>query len=1162
MANQGHPPTSHAVSHLTAGAAAAVSFCGLYCLGGGDKVMGSTASDFDKLIGLAAPHHQQLFLAVCAALAMAAAVLVPLAGAASSGRGRKTDGWVGLLLLALVAGSHLPSADALVKVRPNGAALAQPGSLAAQRSAGLLRRPMRGGFTIADDMGKTAHMSTAAEVCKACGVDPAVGLWEDEVTERQAAFGLNVLPNKKRVPLWVRFIQQFDDKMVKILLAAAGISVIFAATGDEEEDHSFVEPAVIVSILLLNAAIGVWQESNAEKAIDALSSYNPDHAKVLRGGVVSIVEAKELVPGDIVEVSVGDKVPADLRVIDMFSTTLSAEQAALTGEAAGVPKAVNWVSDQADADISAKENCLFSGTDLVYGKCHGVVIKSGSKTEIGKIAKALTETEDTSSPLQEKLDAFGDFLTNIITVICVACWAINLPKFTKKGMALTGRDENTWAVWGKGAMYFFKIAIVLAVAAIPEGLPAVVTTCLALGTRRLAKKNALIRHLPAVETLGCTSIICSDKTGTLTTNQMSVQKVLLVDKGDQLVELDVEGITYQPEGLIKDKKGTPVTAKDYASLNELCKVASLCNDSGLSKNAQGVWERVGESTESALKVLCEKIGVAGQSLEEKGAGGLPVNQYYASKHKKLATLEFNRQRKSMSVLVAGPGEEAKGTLLVKGAMEMVLKRCSKVRVADGSTHNLTPEWRKRIITYVEENYASGRLALRCLAHAVLDKKLPADDRRLQDPKMFEELESDLTFIGVTGILDPPRVEVRPAIEKCKKAGIRILVITGDNPKTAETICRMIGIFEDDEDTTGKSFTGREFANMSDAEKLKAVFTAKLFSRTEPMHKKDIVQLLQRPKELGGPGETAAMTGDGVNDAPALKAADIGVAMGTGTSVAQGAAKMILADDNFTTIVSAVEEGRGIYANTKAFIRYLISSNIGEVVCVFLSVLLGLPEVLSPVALLWVNLVTDGLPATALSFNPVEPGIMDRPPRDRNAALVDGWMLVRYLVTGTYVGVATVSAYIWWMCSNRDGPRMRFSQLVGHLECDKNTVFENGFGCDIFKSVRPTTLALSTLVTIEMFNALNAITETKSLITMSPFSNPWLVTAVAGSFAQHLLVLSWPVAEVVFRVTSLNLYEWRFILLISFPIIIIDEILKFISRRIDARKAGGVSRHQP
>jgi len=676
-----------------------------------------------------------------------------------------------------------------------------------------------------------------------------------------------------------------------------------------------------------------------------------------------------------------------------------------------------------------------------------------------------------------QLDQFGELLTDVIKWICLACWLVNVPKCGAKGLALTGAKEVTWNVWLKGAMHFFKIAVTLAVAAIPEGLPAVVTTCLALGTRRMAAKNALVRHLPAVETLGCTSVICSDKTGTLTTNQMSVQRVLLVDKENKLVEIEVEGITYEPKGRAL-RKGQPVTSADVNSLNELSKVASLCNQAGISKNEAGVWERIGESTEAALKVLAEKIGAAGMGSE----GDTPANDYWAAHHHRLAVLEFNRERKSMSVLVGNKGDD-KGTLLVKGATEMVLQRCSKMRLADGSTVALTNDFRKELIKFVEDNYASGKLALRCLAHAVLDKKLAVNDPRLGDPKKFEEVESDLTFVGLTGILDPPREEVKGAIVDCKKAGIRVVVITGDNPKTAETICRMIGVFDKDESIEGKSYTGKDWLGMSMTEKRAAVRSARLFSRTEPIHKKEIVDLLQEPEEEGGPGETAAMTGDGVNDAPALKAASIGVAMGSGTSVAQGAAKMVLADDNFITIVRAVEEGRAIYSNTKAFIRYLISSNIGEVVCVFLSVLLGLPEVLSPVALLWVNLVTDGLPATALSFNPAEPGIMEKPPRRRNEQLVDAWMLARYLVTGAYVGVATVWGYIWWMCSNPAGPLMTFKQLRNNMACPTGTKFANGFDCNVFNDKRPGTLALSVLVTIEMFNALNAITETKSLLSL-------------------------------------------------------------------------------
>jgi len=629
-----------------------------------------------------------------------------------------------------------------------------------------------------------------------------------------------------------------------------------------------------------------------------------------------------------------------------------------------------------------------------------------------------------------------------------------------------------------------------------------------------------------------------------------VQKVLLLDKQDSYLELDVEGISYAPKGRIL-KGGEEVKSSDYRALYELSKVSSLCNLSGLSKNAHGVWERIGESTEAALKVLAEKIGLSEEPV--KAGSETPVHDYFDTKFDKLATLEFNRERKSMSVLVGSDGDD-KGTLLVKGATEMVLKRCSKVRLADGTTIPLSSESRQKLIDFVEEHYASGELALRCLAHAILDKKLSVTDPRLSDPKKFEEVESDLTFVGLTGILDPPREEVKESIRQCKEAGIRVMVITGDNPKTAETICRMIGIFDAGEDVTGKSFTGKQFSMMSGAEKAAAVRAASLFSRTEPIHKKDIVQLLQVPVSEGGPGHTAAMTGDGVNDAPALKCADIGVAMGSGTSVAQGAAKMVLADDNFTTIVRAVEEGRAIYANTKAFIRYLISSNIGEVVCVFLAVILGLPEVLSPVALLWVNLVTDGLPATALSFNPAEPGIMQRPPRSRAEQLVDGWMLTRYLVTGAYVGMATVWGYIWWMCKNPQGPLMTFAQLRKNHALDKATTFSNGFDLDVFNDKKPGTVALSVLVTIEMFNALNAITESKSLLSLPPWNNVWLIGAVCLSFAQHILVLSWPAAEVVFHVKKMSKREWKYVLGLSFPIIIIDEIMKVFTRIFEARSA--------
>jgi len=555
---------------------------------------------------------------------------------------------------------------------------------------------------------------------------------------------------------------------------------------------------------------------------------------------------------------------------------------------------------------------------------------------------------------------------------------------------------------------------------------------------------------------------------------------------------------------------------------------------------------MGESTEAALKVCVEKLGGVSGPRSSK----TPCNDYWASQLEKEIVLEFARDRKSMGVVVLPKsGSSKKGQLLVKGAPESVVQRCSRVMLESGSTVPMTDKIRNDIIDKVEKDYGSGMNALRCLAHAVLDDADPKD-KRLQDPSKFADYESNMTFVGLVGILDPPRVEVKPAIETCRQSGIRVIVITGDNQKTAETICRKIGVFGEKENLKGKSFTGKEFGAMTKSQKLKAVQTASLFSRTEPMHKQQIVECLQ---DKDGPAEVAAMTGDGVNDAPALNAADIGVAMGSGTAVAQGASKMVLADDNFTTIVSAVEEGRAIYNNTKAFIRYLISSNIGEVVCIFLAVMLGIPEVLVPVTLLWVNLVTDGLPATALSFNPPETDIMTKPPRRRDEQLLSGWILVRYFVVGAYVGFACVGGFLWWQMYYPEGPQMGFGQLRNHLNCDSAVArtFSNGFDCEVMEHTRPKTVSLSILVVVEMFNALNAISENESLFQMPPWVNPGLIMTIVFSLAQHSFILAVPALQKIFQVAYLNGAEWRAVIIFSFPVILLDELLKIVSRRKEA-----------
>ena len=544
----------------------------------------------------------------------------------------------------------------------------------------------------------------------------------------------------------------------------------------------------------------------------------------------------------------------------------------------------------------------------------------------------------------------------------------------------------------------------------------------------MAAKNAVVRSLPSVETLGSCSVICSDKTGTLTTNQMSVNKmVFLNESGTDLEEIDVQGTTFSPEGgILSGGKYMNDLAASSSIVLKMTEVAALCNKSRLSFDSKtGTYSNVGEPTEGALRVLVEKIGTPEPAVNQM-AREMPVHkrlhytsEYFEEKNSLLATYEFSRDRKSMSVLV-GNGPQKR--LLVKGAPESVLERCTHALVGSNGkrvslSENLTSLISEEVVEY-------GNRGLRVIALASVEDV--GSNPLLSSAKTTEEysdLEKNMTLIGLVGMLDPPRPEVAESIMKCREAGIRVVVITGDNQNTAETICRQIGVFGDHEDLKGKSYTGREFDALSNAEKLGAARVASLFSRTEPTHKSQLVDLLQSS------GEVVAMTGDGVNDAPALKKSDIGVAMGSGTDVAKLAADMVLADDNFATIESAVEEGRSIYNNTQQFIRYLISSNIGEVVSIFLTAAAGMPEALIPVQLLWVNLVTDGLPATALSFNPPDHDVMRRPPRGRDEALVSGWLFFRYMVIGIYVGGATVFGYAWWFMFNSEGPQITFWQLV-------------------------------------------------------------------------------------------------------------------------------------
>ena len=981
------------------------------------------------------------------------------------------------------------------------------------------------------------------EVIRHFGVDVDYGYTEEQVDEAQEKYGPNELPAEEGKQLWQLILEQFDDLLVKILLLAAIISFILALF-EEHDDQltAFVEPFVILLILIANATVGVWQERNAESAIEALKEYEPEMAKVVRTNKngVQMIRARELVPGDLIEVSVGDKIPADARLIRIYSTTIRIDQSILTGESVSVIKHTDVVPDTRAVNQD-KKNMLFSGTNVAAGKARAIVTGTGLNTEIGKIRTEMVETEAERTPLQQKLDEFGEQLSKVISVICVAVWAINIGHFN---------DPAHGGSWLKGAIYYFKIAVALAVAAIPEGLPAVITTCLALGTRRMAKKNAIVRSLPSVETLGCTSVICSDKTGTLTTNQMSVNKFFVVDRvdaqGDNAVfsEFEVTGSTYEPVGQVL-MGNKPVQCSNYEVLTELATICSLCNDSSVDYNEYKlIYEKVGEATETALVVLVEKMNVYGtdkSGLNPRDLGNA-ANRVIQSLWRKEFTLEFSRDRKSMSsYCVPTKGKQGIGAkMFVKGAPEGVLGRCTHVRIGTQKVP-MTPNLNKKIMDLVLR-YGTGRDTLRCLALGTIDNPPDPSIMELDESTKFVNYEGNITFVGVVGMLDPPRMEVSASIQNCRHAGIRVIMITGDNKNTAEAIGRRIGLFGEDEDTRGKSFTGREFDDLSPEQQSSACRHAKLFARVEPAHKSKIVEFLQSH------GEITAMTGDGVNDAPALKKAEIGIAMGSGTAVAKSAAEMVLADDNFSSIVSAVEEGRAIYNNMKQFIRYLISSNIGEVVSIFMVAALGIPEALIPVQLLWVNLVTDGLPATALGFNPPDLDIMEKPPRSANESLISKWLFFRYLAIGIYVGVATVGGSIWWFMLYDEGPQLSYYQITHWMRCEIEPEHYADIDCDVFTDNHPNAIALSVLVTIEMLNAMNSLSENQSLLVMPPWSNIWLVASIALSMTLHFTILYVDILATIFQITPLTVIEWVAVLKISFPVVILDETMKFIARK--------------
>lgn len=978
------------------------------------------------------------------------------------------------------------------------------------------------------------HLFTPDTASKYLKVSLDEGLSEVDVEERQMKYMKNELPAEKGTSFYELLVEQFNDNLVRILLLAAFISAIlgFMEPSDSKLE-SFVEPAVIVIVLIVNGFISATQSRNADEAIEALKEYEPELAKVLRkpSKQFSVIKARELVPGDIVQVSSGDKVPADIRLCKINSTCFIVDQSILTGESLGVSKITEAIDIHNPVNIE-KTNIIFSGTNVSSGNAIGIVIATGLSTEIGKIRNEIISDESSKTPLQVKLDEFGNQLSKLISIICAIVWIINIGHFN---------DPIHGGSWIKGAIYYFKIAIALAVAAIPEGLPAVITTCLALGTRRMAKKNAIVRSLPSVETLGCTTVICSDKTGTLTTNQMCVSEVITLDASStSLEEFHISGSSFEPIGMIT-KNDKQINSNQYPILKDVGKICVMCNQSSLTYNeSKNVFNRIGEATEAALCCLAEKLNLNNVDRAKLPKSSLvnSTSRFIQEQFETIVTLDFTRDRKSMSVLCKEIFS-SKLFLFVKGAPESIIERCTTIMNGSNKIIPMTDAL-KELIT-IKFNKMADDDALRCIALAISNSPINFKDMNLSDPNNFINYEQDLCFCGLVGMKDPPRESVKGAIQACKVAGIRTIMITGDNKNTAVSIAKSIGLFSSTDNADEYAITAREFDELTYEKKVHACNNMRVFSRVDPTHKSTIIEFLQKANQI------TAMTGDGVNDAPALKKAEIGIAMGSGTSVAKSASDMVLADDNFSTIVAAIEEGRIIYVNTKQFIRYLVSSNIGEVVSIFLTSLLGFPEGLIPVQLLWVNLITDGLPATALGFNPPDSDVMLHRPRNPKESIINRSQLFRYVIVGMYVGIATVMANGYWFMYDQTGPKLSFYQLSNYKLCSSTNPMFKDINCDIFADTRPMTMSLSVLVVAEMFNAFNSVSEYQSILTTPPWKNPFLVFAVLSSMIIHFFTLHFSFTQIIFSVTSLSSQQWVVVILMSIPIIFIDEIFKFFGR---------------
>lgn len=881
------------------------------------------------------------------------------------------------------------------------------------------------------------------EVFKELNTDLSVGLSEKEAERRIEEYGKNELEVQTKKSFLSKFIAQFADFLIIILLLAAGVS---AFVGERED------AIIILAIVVINAALGIYQEGKAEKSVEALQKLSAPNAKVIREGNLVIMPAADIVPGDVVVLEAGDIIPADLRLFE--SSNLKVEEASLTGESVPVEKDAK-AKILGTVGIGDRHNMGFSSTIVTYGRGKGVVTATGHNTEIGNIAVKIQSYGEEETPLQVKLNQLGKVLGTLTIVICIIVFVVGM---------LQGREP----------LKMLLTSISLAVAAIPEGLPAIVTIVLAIGMNRMAGKNAIVKKLLAVETLGATSVICSDKTGTLTQNEMTVVKAYVDDK-----ILDVEGIGYDPTGDVK-LNGKNICINSLPNLRNLISIGTLSNDAQLD-HSTGVYKIIGDPTEGAIIAFAGKLGQTSEQL----------NMIYP----RIAELPFDSVRKMMTTFHSDY-IEGKVVSFTKGAPDIVINKCTKIAL-NGRIVDFNRDLKNKVLS-VNTKFARSALRVLSAAYKVWDK--------LPEHPTFEQVENDMIFVGLVGMIDPPRPEVKNSINFCREAGIETVMITGDYKETAYAIAKELGMVERE----SQAIMGEELDKYTDEELREVVKKTKVYARVSPEHKVKIVTALKEN------GHITSMTGDGVNDALALKKADIGVAMGiTGTDVAKNTAEVILTDDNFATIVNAVEEGRIIFSNIKKFVFFLLSCNIGEILLVFVSILLGWEVPLLPIQLLWLNLVTDSFPAMALGVESAELGIMKQPPRNTKEAILDKEMLGGIIFQAIAISFASLISYYWAI-----------------------RMYGTGSGLIHARSVVFTTLILS-----ELLRAFSSRSQTYTLFKIGFFTNIRMVQAVFASFLLTVVVLYIPALNEIFDVVPLTSHDWQIVTAFSFIPLIVGELYK-------------------